>query len=124
MITMSKTQIIQLHKIMRDATGGGDGIRDESMIDSALSAPFQTFDNVELYPSIVAKIARIAYSLVCNHPFVDGNKRIGTYVMLVLLKLNGIEADFSDEDIIRIGLGLASGEMNYSALLEMILMRI
>ena len=124
MIILSVEQVKGLHKKMCIATGGPDGIRDESLLDSALSAPYQTFDGVELYPSAITKIARIAYSLVCNHPFVDGNKRIGTYVMLVLLELNHIEANFSDDDIIRIGLGLAAGKMDYQQLLELILERL
>ncbi len=121
MITLSKDQIIGLHKKMQNATGGLDGIRDETLLDSALSAAFQTFDDVELYLSATAKIARIAYGLVCNHPFVDGNKRIGTYVMLVLLELNHIEVDFSDDDIIRIGFELAKGNMSDKQLLNIIL---
>ena len=106
MITLSNEQVKRLHLQMLKSTGGSDGIRDESLLDSALSAPFQTFNAAELYPSVTAKIARIAYSLVCNHPFVDGNKRLGTYVMLVLLELNHIEAEFTDDDIVRIGLEL------------------
>lgn len=124
MITLNKEQIIRLHKILLDTTGGLDGIRDEGLLDSALAAPFQTFDGVELYPSAAAKIARIAYSLVCNHPFVDGNKRIGTYVMLVLLELNHIKADFTDNDIIRIGLELAQGSMTDKQLLGIIMERL
>ncbi len=123
MITLSKEQVKRLHKKLLDATGGLDGIRDEALLDSALAAPFQTFDGVELYPSAAAKIARTAYSLVCNHPFVDGNKRIGTYVMLVLLELNHIKADFSDDDVIRIGLELAQGNMTDKQLLDIILER-
>lgn len=98
-------------------------MRDEGLLDSALSAPFHTFDGVELYQSAAAKIARIAYGLVCNHSFVDGNKRIGTYLMLVLLELNHIEADFTDADVVRIGLELASGKMSEGQLLELILAR-
>ena len=124
MISLSKEQIKRLHENMIISTGGSDGIRDESLLESALSAPNQTFDGMELYPSVMAKIARITYSLVCNHPFVDGNKRVGTYVMLVLLELNHIEADFTDSDIIRIGLELASGEMDYKQLFDLILERI
>ena len=124
MITLTNEQIKRLHKKLLDATGGLDGLRDEAMLDSALSVAFQTFDGVELYPSTAAKIARIAYGLVCNHPFVDGNKRIGTYVMAVLLELNHIEADFTDDDIIRIGLELASGSMSDKQLLDLILERI
>jgi len=121
MITLSKEQVKRLHKMLLDSTGGLDGIRDETMLDSALAAPFQTFDGIELYPSTVAKIARMAYSLVCNHPFVDGNKRIGTYVMLVLLEVNRIEANFTDDDVIHIGLELAKGKMDDKQLLEIIL---
>jgi len=73
MITIDKEQVIRLHKKLLESTGGLDEIKDEALLDSALAAPFQTFDNVELYPSTAAKIARVAYSLVCNHPFVDGN---------------------------------------------------
>lgn len=121
MITLEKEQVLRLHQKLLNATGGMAGVRDETILDSALSAAFQTFDGIELYPSTVAKIARIAYGLVCNHPFVDGNKRIGTYVMMVLLELNKIEADFSDDDIIRIGLELASGKMTDKQLLDLIL---
>ena len=123
MITLTNEQVKRLHKKLLDATGGLDGLRDEAMLDSALSVAFQTFDGVGLYPAIAAKIARIAYGLVCNHPFVDGNKRIGTYVMAVLLELNHIEADFTDDDIIHIGLELANGKMSDKQLLDLILER-
>jgi len=121
MITLSKEQIKRLHKMQIDAAGGLDGIRDEAMLDSALFAAFQTFDGIELFSSITAKIARIAYGLVSNHPFIDGNKRIGTYAMLVLLELNQIDADFTDDDIIRAGLEMANGRMDDKQLLEFIL---
>ena len=123
MILLEKEQVKQLHKRLLDATGGLDGLRDEAMLDSALYAAFQTFDGADLYPSTAAKIARITYGLICNHPFVDGNKRIGTYVMMILLELNQIETDFTDDDIIRIGLELANGNMNESQLLNLILER-
>ena len=121
MIMLSTEQVKRLHKKLLDATGGLDGIRDEALLDSALSVAFQTFDGMELYPTTAAKIARIAYGLVCNHPFVDGNKRIGTYVMAVLLELNHIEVNFTDDDIISIGLELADESMNDIQLLEIIL---
>jgi len=122
-IALDKEQVKRLHQKLLVATGGLDGIRDEGMLDSALSVPFQTFDGVELFPSTVAKIARIAYGLVCNHPFVDGNKRIGTYVMMVLLELNHIEANFTDNDIIHIGFELANRKMSDKQLLRLILER-
>jgi death-on-curing protein len=120
MITLDKNQVKRLHKKLLEQTGGSDGIRDDHLLDSALSNPFQTFDGTELYPSAAAKIARIAYGLVRNHPFVDGNKRIGVYVMMILLELNHIKSDFSDDDVIRIGVGLADGSMSYEQLLDLI----
>lgn len=124
MKTLNAEQIKRLHKKLLDATGGLNGIRDEKMLDSVLSAAFQTFDDLELYPSTTAKIARIGYGLVCNHPFVDGNKRIETYVMMVLLELNKMEIDFSDADVVLIGLDLASGKMTDKQLLDFILKRL
>ena len=124
MIALSKEQIIRLHGKLLEATGGLDGIRDEGLLESALSSALQTYGGEDLYPSTVGKIARLAYGLVRNHPFTDGNKRIGTYVMLVLLELNQIEADFTDDDIIRIGFELACGNMDEAQLLDLILERI
>ena len=124
MIMLNRNQIKNLHKKMVAATGGSDGVRDESMLDSALSVAFQTFGGVELYPSTAAKIVRVTYGIISNHPFVDGNKRIGTYVMLVLLELNRIAIDFTDDEIIRIGLELASGKMDAAQLFELILGRV
>ncbi|MDR1872392.1 MAG: Fic family protein [Deltaproteobacteria bacterium] len=123
MNTLNKDQVKYLHKLLLDRTVGTEGIRDEGSLESALANPFQTFDGVELYPSIASKIARIVYGLVCNHPFVDGNKRVGVYLTLVLLELNHFEVDFSQDDAVRIGLELASGVMNDRRLLELILDR-
>jgi len=124
MITLDKEQVKRLHKKLLEATGGLDGLRDEGMLESILSIAFQTFDGVELYPSTASKIARIAYGFVCSHPFIDGNKRIGTYVMMVLLELNHIVSEFTDDDIIRIGFELASGKMDDKQLLNLILERL
>lgn len=76
MIILSKEQILMLHSQLIEATGGSDGIRDEGMLESAISNPFQTFGGKELYPSIQAKAAQLCYGLVKNHPMIDGNKRI------------------------------------------------
>ncbi|MDR2368851.1 MAG: Fic family protein [Deltaproteobacteria bacterium] len=100
-----------------------DGIRDEGPLDSALSAPFRDFDGAEPYPSLVAKIARCAYGLVRDHPFVDGNERIGTYLMLVPLEPNHIGTDFTDADVVRIGFETANGKMGEGQSLELILTR-
>lgn len=85
MILLSKEQVKYLHGRLIEATGGSDGIRDEGLLDSALTSPFQTFGQEELYPSIPRKAARLCYGLIQNHVFIDGNKRIGIYVMLIFL---------------------------------------
>ena len=90
MIRLSKPQILLLHEQLIAETGGSSGLRDEGMLDSALNAPFQTFGGEDIYPSLQQKAARLCFGLVKNHPFVDGNKRIGAHVMLVFLALNGV----------------------------------
>jgi death-on-curing protein len=75
---------------------------------------------MELFPSVMEKIARTAFGLVSNHPFVDGNKRIGVYVLLILLELNQIHVEFADEELIRICLDLACGQMDDKLLLEIL----
>jgi len=124
MITLDKEQIKRLHSMQIEVTGGLDGIRDEAMLDSALASAFQTFGGVELFPSTIEKIARVAYGLVSNHPFIDGNKRIGTFVMLVLLELNELSAEFTDDDIIHVGLEMANANMDDKKLLDFILKHI
>ena len=111
----SKEDIIYLHSTIVMKTGGEDEIRDEGMLESALATPLQTFDSVDLYPTIVDKFARLSFGLVMNHPFLDGNKRIGAYALTVGLKLNGIPFSFDDNEAIREFFGLAAGEINYNS---------
>lgn len=118
---LSIPQIVMMHSALLKETGGLDGIRDENLLDSAVNAPFQTFGGEYVYKTLEAKAARLGYSLVKNHPFVDGNKRIGMLAMLVFLEINGIELTCSDQDIIETGLKLAAGEMDDKQLLEWIL---
>ncbi|MDR2568732.1 MAG: Fic family protein, partial [Oscillospiraceae bacterium] len=73
---LSKEQVLLLHCELINAHGGSDGIRDESLLDSAISAPFQTFGGQSMFPSIQQKAVRLGYGLIMNHPFIDGNKRI------------------------------------------------
>lgn len=88
---LSKDQILLLHHALIEETGGLDGLRDEGLLESALDAPFQSFGETDVYPSIQQKGARLGFGLIQNHAFVDGNKRIGAHAMLVFLSLNGIE---------------------------------
>lgn len=118
MKTLSKRQILMLHQQLVEQTGGSDGIRDEGLLDSALSAPFQGFDSADLYPSLQQKAARLCFGLVKNHPFVDGNKRIGAHAMLVFLALNGVELSYTQEELSDMILQVAASEKGYSDLLE------
>lgn len=98
-------------------TGGSPGVINESLLDSAINNIWQTFDGIELYPTLEEKATRLVYSLVSNHSFRDGNKRIGILAMLTFLSVNGIEINCSDEEIVETGLTLASGLMDYDVLL-------
>ena len=108
---LSKTQILILHDQLLSETGGAPGVRDEDLLDSALSSQDAGFGGYEMYPTVVAKAARLAFGLVSNHPFTDGNKRIGVLAMLVTLAGNGIAIEASDADLIELGFGLARGDM-------------
>ena len=121
MIRLSKPQILLLHGQLIAETGGSSGLRDEGMLDSALNAPFQAFAEEDVYPSLQQKAARLCFSLVKNHPFVDGNKRIGAHVMLVFLALNGIELQYTQTELSDIILQLAAGTIQSSDLLDWIL---
>lgn len=117
MIRFSKEKILLLHQIMAQATGGSIGVRDEGLLESALEAAFSGFGGVEFYPTKEEKGARLGYNLISNHAFVDGNKRIGMYVMLTFLEVNGIHMDCSNDDVIHAGLSVADGSMDYDGLL-------
>ena len=106
---------------MAAETGGSVGIRDEGLLDSAIEGIYQTFDGKELYPSKEEKGARLGYSLISNHSFLDGNKRIGMYVMLTFLEVNGIKLDCTNEEVAQTGLAVASGKMKYEDLLEWVI---
>ena len=121
MIRLSKEQVISLHKRLIEITGGSDGIRDYGMLDSALSNPFQSFEDEELYPSVQAKAAQLCFGIVNNHPMVDGNKRLGTHVMLVFLALNGYDLSYTQQELSDTILDLASGKIGAEDMLRWII---
>lgn len=118
MIRISLEKVISLHEMISQQTGGDPNIRDIGLLESSLEGPFQTFGNVELYPSLLEKGVRLGFSLISNHPFVDGNKRIGMLVMLVFLEINSVFIKMTNQEFIKVGLGVASGAMKYDELLE------
>lgn len=121
MKTLSKEQVLMLHARLIEATGGSHGIRDEGMLDSSLTNPFQSFGGEELYPSIQAKAAQLCFGLVKNHAMIDGNKRLGTHVMLVFLALNGYELSYSQRELSDAILALASGQTGFEDILHWII---
>ncbi len=121
MIILSKEQVLKLHASLIEATGGSGGIRDEGMLDLALNNPFQTFGEKELYPSVQAKAARLCFGLVKNHAMIDGNKRLGTHVMLVFLALNGYELVYRQRELSDMILEVASGTIGEKEILKWII---
>lgn len=117
MIKFSKEKVLLLHQLIAQEIGGSVGVRDEGLLESALETAFSSFGGQEFYSTKEEKGARIGYSLISNHAFVDGNKRIGVYVMLTFLEVNGIRLDCTNEDVVHIGLSVADGSMDYEALL-------
>ena len=121
MIKLSKEHVLLLHQHLIETTGGSMGIRDKELLDSALSNPFQSFDGKDLYPTVQAKAAQLCYGLVKNHAMVDGNKRLGTHVMLVFLALNGYELIYNQQELSSIILDLAAGKANVADILQWII---
>ena len=117
---ITRENILTIYALVTESTGGSVGIREEGLLISALEAPYQTFDGIELFPTLVEKAVRLGYGLVANHPFVDGNKRVGILVMLTFLELNGISLEFNDIEIVDMALGVASGKYKYEDLLQVI----
>lgn len=120
MIKFNKRQLMAIHSLVIEETGGVEGIRNIDLLDSAINSSFQTINGREAYFTSEEKIARITWGIVTNHSFSDGNKRIGILVMLILLKLNDIVIEYTQKELIEIGIGLASGNTKYNDLLEWI----
>lgn len=104
-------KVIDLHEKLIERYGGSKGIRDNGLLISSIESVFQTYGGDELYPTDIDKIVQASFSLVKNHCFIDGNKRIGMMLLLYLLEINNFKHKLNNEDIIKLGLELASGEM-------------
>ena len=120
MITLNAQEVIMLHEKLIAATGGSSGLRDEGLLESAVLGCYQSFDDAELYPTIIEKAARMAYSLCMNHPFIDGNKRVAVTTMLVLLRLNKIALSYSQDELVALGLGIAENNIDFEGIVSWI----
>ena len=109
-----------LYGLVVQETGGSAGIRDNGLIEGSISNMYQTFGGVELYPTIEEKGAMLGFSLMKNHAFLDGNKRVSMLCMLTFLEVNGVRLGFSDDALYNLAIGLADGTLGYENFLEWI----
>ena len=121
MILLTIEEITKLHNKLIERTGGSFGLRDQSLLESAVYSAMSSFENSEAYPSSEEKAARLMYSLTRNHAFVDGNKRIGVFTMLMTLQLNNVKIQYTQSELISLGLSVADGTMDYNEILSWII---
>ena len=115
-VYLSVAQVLRLHERLITVFGGSRGLRDAGSLESAVARPQMTFGGEDLYPDIAAKAAALMHSLVMNHPFIDGNKRVGVMTMELFLLVNSCELDAVDEAIEAVTMAVARGEVEAEAL--------
>lgn len=107
---LSLGEVLRLHELIIAQTGGSDGLRDLGLLESALGQPRQSFGDEDLYPTLVGKAPALGFSLISNHPFIDGNKRVGHAAVEALLMLNGFELSAGIDDAESEVLAVAAGK--------------
>ena len=120
MILLTVEEVAALHDKLIDRTGGSYGLRDRNLLESAVYSAVSGFDGNEAYPTVEEKAARLMYALTNNHAFVDGNKRIGVFTMLMTLQLNNVKIQYTQPELITLGLSVANGQTNYNEILNWI----
>ena len=121
MILLTVEEVISLHEKLIERTGGSHGLRDKSLLESAVFSAVSVFGDCEAYPSVEEKAARLMFSITNNHAFVDGNKRIGVFTMLMTLQLNNVRINYSQNELISLGLSVADGSTEYAGILDWII---
>ena len=119
-VRLSIEDITTLHSMLISRSGGLNGIRDTNLLDLSVNSPYHTFGGQYLYPTIQTMAAHLAFSLIKNHPFLDGNKRIGIFTMMVFLEINGHPLTCTDDELETLGWGLADSSITESDLLKWI----
>ena len=109
-------RVLKFHERVLEVSGGASGVRDNGVLDAAISRPFATFGGEDLYPDIYAKAAALIESLVMNHPFVDGNKRTGFFSGISLLINNGVRLEFTEDEGYDFAVAIASGQLEFDAI--------
>lgn len=110
--------VIEIHKRIISTSGGIEGVRDLTLLDSAISSIYQTYNSKELYPTIIEKAARLCFAINKNHPFFDGNKRVSMHLLAIVLRFNDFNYKPTNSEVVKVGLSLADGSMDYTKLLE------
>ncbi len=118
MIYLYKHQLLKLHNQIINEFGGIHGIRNETLLTSALANPLQTFVGMDLYPSVVDKAVQLCFGIIKNHPFLDGNKRLGLHLMLILVHINGLKIDIAHDELTDIIFKVADGTFNRQDFLQ------
>jgi death-on-curing protein len=104
---------VRIHNKLIDEFGGSKGVREDSLLESALNRPYATFDGIDLYPSATEKAAAIFESLIINHPFMDGNKRIAYTLMEILLREGGLSLPIPEDEKYRLVISASTGEIRF-----------
>jgi death on curing protein len=117
-------EVIKIHNLLIDEFGGSRGVRDYNLLDSAINRPFQTFDNKDLYSTPIDKSAAIFQSLIINHPFIDGNKRIAYVLMRLILLQYNLDLRAAQDEKYDFVIKAASGEMDIDSIKDWIFTRI
>jgi len=113
---LSVAQLEELHETQISHYGGAQGLRDRGGLEAAAARPAMTFGGEDLYPDLAAKAAALMHSLVMNHPFVDGNKRVGAHAALLFLTLNDVRCEITPEELEELTLSVARGELDAESL--------
>ena len=108
---LSLAEVLELHRLIIEQSGGAIGIRDLGSLESALAQPGMTFGSEDLYPTVIDKAVALGFSIIMNHPFIDGNKRTGHAAMEIFLILNGMEISASVDEQEQVILAVASGDL-------------
>jgi death-on-curing protein len=119
-VFLTVRHVLRLHLLVMEQSGGRASIRELAGIESAVAQPRMTFDDHELYPSVAEKAAALGFSLIRNHPFTDGNKRVGHAAIEAMLGLNGFVLEAPVDEAERIILGVAAGELGRATLLDFV----
>jgi len=115
---LNLAEVLELHRQLIAQSGGSPGIRDLNLLEASLAQPWQTFGGIDLYPEFLQKVACLGFSLIQNHPFVDGNKRIGHAAMEVVMVLNGLELMVSVNEAEAAVLKVATGSLDRDGLAQ------